>query len=90
MASAIKKELETYRCCECGKPNEIPQGADASEYVCYDCDSRLARGKKSGETSAAVGMIGGAALGAAIAGPPGAVVGGIVGALIGKESKGVG
>ena len=83
MASAIRKELETYRCCECGKPNEIPQGADASGYVCHDCGFHLARARKGGETSVAVGMIGGAALGASIAGPPGAIVGGIVGALIG-------
>ena len=83
-------KLETYRCCECGKPNTIPRGADASGYVCHDCGSRLARGEKDGETATAVGMIGGAALGASIAGPPGAIVGGVLGALIGNKSKGVG
>ena len=43
-----------------------------------------------GDTSGAVGLIGGALLGAAIGGPPGAIVGGILGALLGKNEKGVG
>jgi hypothetical protein len=43
-----------------------------------------------GDNSQAVGLIGGAALGAAIAGPVGAIVGGVIGALLGKESKGLG
>ncbi len=44
----------------------------------------------SGETSAAVGLIGGAALGAAIGGPVGAIVGAVIGVIVGKEAKGVG
>lgn len=37
--------------------------------------------------SQAIGLIGGATLGAAIAGPVGAVVGGVIGAILGNESK---
>jgi len=45
--------------------------------------------KINGETSQAVGLIGGAVLGAAIAGPAGAVIGGLIGAILGKEGKGL-
>jgi len=44
----------------------------------------------TGDNSQAVGLIGGAALGAAIAGPAGAVIGGLIGAILGKDSKGLG
>ena len=37
--------------------------------------------------SQAIGLIGGATLGAAIGGPVGAVVGGVIGAILGNESK---
>jgi hypothetical protein len=59
-------------------------------FHCYNCGAFLPKPDSAGETSAAVGMIGGAALGAAIAGPPGAIIGAVVGAIIGRQSKGVG
>lgn len=80
-----------YRCVKCGKVSEIPDEAKPESYQCGHCNSSFIDAVKvTGETSAAVGLIGGAALGASIGGPVGAVVGGLLGAILGKESKGVG
>lgn len=79
-----------YKCVNCGAINQIPDDHSPNGYCCYSCKSRLPEQPADGSTSAAVGLIGGAALGASIGGPVGAIVGGIIGALIGKESKGVG
>lgn len=75
-------------CNNCGAMNKLPSDKGDQQYRCYNCKAYLP--ERSGDTSAAVGMIGGAALGAAIGGPPGALIGGVVGGIIGKESKGVG
>lgn len=80
-----------FKCKSCGTINQVPDGQQGSSYRCYKCHSALPdESTNDGSTSAAVGLIGGAALGASIGGPAGAVVGGILGALLGKESKGVG
>ena len=79
------------KCSNCDTINQVPDGGKGSDYKCYKCHTRLAEPRtNNGSTSAAVGLIGGAALGASIAGPAGAIVGGILGAVLGKESKGVG
>ena len=74
-----------YKCTKCGKINRGPdKWEEGTQYVCHSCDGELEPLKQgSGETSAAVGLIGGAALGASIGGPAGAVIGGVVGAVIG-------
>lgn len=76
------------RCSNCGRENEIPTGSKTSDYSCHYCKKPLAP-SKGGETSTAVGLVGGALLGAAIAGPIGAIIGGIFGAIIGNEAKGL-
>ena len=79
------------KCIQCGLINEIPDGNDPESYVCYSCKTPLPpKTEPDGDTSAVVGLIGGAALGASIGGPVGAIIGGILGGIIGKESKGVG
>ena len=79
------------RCESCGTLNQVPDREEGSNFICYACGSKLTTiSSNDGSTSAAVGMIGGAALGASIAGPAGAVIGGVLGAILGKESKGVG
>ncbi len=80
-----------YKCRHCNALCEIPDGKSPSLYSCHNCQRVFSTAvKAAGDTSSAVGLIGGAALGAAIAGPVGAIVGGVFGALIGKETKGVG
>ena len=80
-----------FKCENCGSINQVPDGQRGSSYRCYKCHLNLSdKPIDDGSTSAAVGLIGGAALGASIGGPAGAVVGGIIGAILGKESKGVG
>ncbi|ENM5740190.1 TPA: hypothetical protein I7221_21895 [Vibrio vulnificus] len=80
-----------YKCRHCGQVSEIPDGSAPASYRCGNCSNSFKDAEKvTGETSAAVGLIGGAALGASIGGPVGAIVGGILGAILGKESKGVG
>nr|VFK39762.1 MAG: hypothetical protein BECKTC1821E_GA0114239_100541 [Candidatus Kentron sp. TC] len=80
-----------YVCRHCGALNDVPDGEPPARYPCASCSQPLSRvPNTSGDTSAAVGMIGGAALGAAIGGPGGAIIGGIIGGFIGKEAKGVG
>jgi DNA-directed RNA polymerase subunit RPC12/RpoP len=80
-----------YKCSNCGTINEVAAGKDSTRFVCYSCKTPLpSKPESEGETSAVVGLIGGAALGASIAGPVGAIIGGILGGIIGKESKGVG
>ena len=81
-------------CIHCQTPNEMPPGSPGGKYKCHQCGAFLPATPPptppNGDTSAAVGLIGGAALGAAIGGPAGAIIGGLLGAIIGKESKGVG
>ncbi|KPL99274.1 hypothetical protein [Vibrio splendidus] len=80
-----------YKCRHCGQVSEIPSDNSPANYRCGDCNHSFEDAEKvTGETSAAVGLIGGAALGASIGGPFGAIVGGVLGAILGKESKGVG
>ena len=80
-----------YKCGHCDALCEIPDEASPSSYSCHKCNHRLSSATPAtGGTSAAVGLIGGAALGASVGGPVGAIVGGVLGALIGKETKGVG
>jgi len=79
------------KCPNCGRMNNVPSSPTDGQFRCYQCGSFLPkRAAPAGETSAAVGLIGGAALGAAIGGPVGAMIGAIVGAVIGSEAKGVG
>jgi len=79
------------RCSNCGTENAVPDKPTGLRYQCFRCGAFLPQPTPpTGETSAAVGLIGGAALGAAIAGPPGALIGAILGAIIGGQSKGVG
>lgn len=76
-------------CARCSTINSVPNSTD--QFTCYNCGAFLPKPKPpSGETSAAVGLLGGAALGAAIGGPFGAVIGGLIGAWVGSEAKGVG
>jgi len=80
-----------YKCGNCNSICEIPDKQDPTAYSCHKCQQILSNATKAnGDTSSAVGLIGGAALGASVAGPVGAIIGGILGALIGKDSKGVG
>ncbi|MEH6555898.1 hypothetical protein [Pseudoalteromonas tetraodonis] len=80
-----------YKCENCEIINEVPDGKNGAQFLCYSCSSRLPSTPiNHGSTSSAVGLIGGAALGASIGGPVGAVVGGVLGAILGKESKGIG
>jgi len=80
-----------FKCNNCDALCEIPDDEQSSNYRCHNCQKTLINAKQtSGDTSAAVGLIGGAALGASIGGPVGAIIGGILGAILGKESKGVG
>lgn len=86
-------EDETHiRCSHCSRINRLPSEFRSGPVICGYCGQEFSVVAESptGDTSAAVGLIGGAALGAAIGGPVGAVVGGLLGALIGKETKGVG
>lgn len=81
----------SIKCTNCGSLNELPAGPPGTQYHCYKCGAFLpSGGQQPGSTSAAVGLLGGAALGAAIAGPVGALVGAVIGAIIGNEAKGVG
>jgi|GEM_PF-2975504 len=80
-----------YKCAHCGVLNNIPRTESRANLLCTSCSKTLLNATEaSGETSAAVGMIGGAALGASLGGPVGAIIGGILGGILGKESKGVG
>ena len=79
------------RCANCGLDNAVPDKSVGVQYRCYNCGAFLpVAPQPTGETSAAVGLIGGAALGAAIGGPPGALIGAILGAIVGGQAKGVG
>ena len=83
--------MKHYKCTNCDAVNELQDNQDPTQYVCYSCNAPLPqKSDNDGDTSAVVGLIGGAALGASIGGPVGAIIGGILGGLIGKESKGVG
>ncbi len=80
-----------YKCSKCNAICEIPDEAAPESYTCHKCQNTLTNSTKAtGDTSSAVGLIGGAALGASIGGPVGAIIGGVLGAILGKESKGVG
>jgi len=77
------------RCSNCGQLNSVPDGPKSVAYYCYNCGAFLPRvTAPSSDTSAAVGLIGGAALGAAIGGPVGAIIGAVIGTIIGREAKG--
>ena len=80
------------KCPNCGNLNLFSEEKRTGMGVCGSCHTHFDLSKVSdeGDTSAAVGLIGGALLGAAIGGPPGAIIGGILGALLGKSEKGVG
>ena len=79
------------KCTNCGAVNQLPDRPTGGGYRCGNCGAFLPRNPEPpGDTSAAVGLIGGAALGAAIGGPPGALIGAIIGAILGREAKGVG
>lgn len=79
------------KCTECGTVNSVGPRQPGQHYLCGKCGTALPPASKDeGDTSAAVGLLGGAALGAAMAGPPGALIGAIVGAILGKAAKGVG
>nr|VFJ88733.1 MAG: hypothetical protein BECKLFY1418A_GA0070994_100541 [Candidatus Kentron sp. LFY] len=83
--------MKKYKCENCGALNKIPGGVSPSASPCESCSWPLTNAKEqAGDPSAtAVGVIGGAALGAYFAGSPGAVLGGIIGAFIGKGARGV-
>ena len=79
------------KCKNCKTITQIPDDGSESDSVCRKRHSRLPSTPiNDGSTSAAVGLIGGAALGASLGGPAGAIIGGIVGGILGKQSKGVG
>ena len=79
------------KCTKCGTVNSVGPSQPGQHYLCGKCATALPPAPKdAGDTSAAVGLLGGAALGAAMAGPPGALVGAILGAVLGKTAKGVG
>lgn len=79
------------KCQNCGTVNRIDKSSGSVKYRCGHCGAFLPQpAPGNGDTSAAVGLMGGAALGAALGGPVGAIVGGVIGAILGKESKGVG
>lgn len=79
------------KCQNCGTVNRVASPPGSGKYRCGHCGAFLPQPTSgNGDTSAAVGLMGGAALGAALGGPIGAIVGGVIGAILGKESKGVG
>ena len=78
------------QCRNCARVNSIPPNAGNVQFRCYDCGAVLSQNAPpSGDTSEAVGLIGGAVLGAAVGGPVGAVIGAIIGVVLGREAKGV-
>ena len=77
------------KCPYCGADGLVPVEKRAGMVVCHSCKKQYDLSKE-GETSAVVGALGGALLGAAIFGPVGAIAGGVIGALIGNSEKGVG
>jgi len=90
---AIVGDEMNVRCANCGTVNSVGARQPGTRYRCASCRAFLPSPppkEEGGETSAAVGLLGGAALGAALGGPPGAVIGAIVGAILGKSAKGVG
>lgn len=85
------------QCSSCGTTNNVGPKREGTHYQCGNCSAPLPDApevpevpESNGETSAAVGLLGGAALGAALGGPVGAIIGGIVGGILGKNAKGVG
>lgn len=80
-----------YTCNKCGGLSEVPSKQARHSSKCKHCGTSLSRAKEAtGETSAAIGLIGGAVLGAAVGGPWGAIVGGLIGGALGKHDKGIG
>lgn len=80
-----------YTCNKCGGLTDLPNKDARQRASCKDCGKPLTHAKEAtGETSAAIGLMGGAVLGAAVGGPVGAVLGGLLGGAIGKTNKGVG
>ena len=81
--------MMNVRCSTCGQPNSVPDQPGETTYYCYNCGAFLPMpAPPSSDTSAAVGLIGGAAFGAAIGGPVGAIIGAVIGTIIGREAKG--
>ena len=78
-----------HRCPQCRHMNLTPKGKQNAQSACAKCGAHLPV-DASGNTSAALGLFGGAVLGGAVGGPAGAFVGGIVGAILGHEAKGMG
>jgi hypothetical protein len=77
-------------CPTCHKINDIPPSPGTQYYYCVYCNNLFVvtvPPAPQSNTSEAVGLIGGAVLGGAIAGPLGALIGGVLGALLGRESK---
>nr|VFK48999.1 MAG: hypothetical protein BECKTC1821D_GA0114238_106510 [Candidatus Kentron sp. TC]VFK61868.1 MAG: hypothetical protein BECKTC1821F_GA0114240_106410 [Candidatus Kentron sp. TC] len=83
--------MKKYKCENCGVLNKIPEGAPSAMSSCWSCARPLTNAKEAtGDTSAAVGMVGGAAVGASIGGLWGGIIGAIIGGFVGKEARGVG
>jgi hypothetical protein len=76
------------QCLNCGHINNIPPNAGNMQFLCYYCRALLPKVvPPSSDTSEAVGLIGGAALGGAFFGPVGAIIGAVIGAVLGREAK---
>lgn len=82
--------MAVVQCTRCGAINRVAPASSGGQFQCHRCGAFLPGAVGDGETSAAVGLIGGAALGAAIGGAPGAIIGAVLGSLVGKNSRGVG
>src|SRR6266478_3831206 len=77
-------------CVRCRTPNEVPAGTPGGTWVCHHCHAFLpAAPPTSGDTSTAVGLIGGAALGSPIFGPVGAIVGADLGQALTPHPSGL-
>nr|VFK46804.1 MAG: hypothetical protein BECKTC1821E_GA0114239_107010 [Candidatus Kentron sp. TC] len=81
--------MKKYKCENCGVLNKIPEGAPSAMSSCWPCARPLTNAKEAtGDTSAAVGMVGGAAVGASSAAFGGASSAPLSGASLARRPEG--
>lgn len=76
-------------CPTCGARCAAATTVPLDNLVCWKCHHWILprAAQRQASSTATVGLIGGAALGAGVGGPFGAIVGGILGALIGSGGR---
>ena len=74
------------KCPNCGRTNSIPAPQAGLQYHCGVCGTPLPLTPQQNPDAAAVGLVGGAALGA-LWGPAGALIGAVIGYVIGDSAK---